>query len=199
MVFTTSPTVQSLPFPPDSIPISDLIFDDKYGRCLVEKSPSPFICGLTGNSYSFKEYEQRADLLSRGLSKDIGWQPNQGTELHKVIAIFSVNTAERSLGKPSLMQSSGGFATSVLFPNMVPKGHLGLKCLGWSLISDLSVPFVGRCPTIIRGPLQRQSRTNYDPLLTSLELQSLNEHFDAIASLITDDYVGSFDNPTLLA
>ncbi|KAE8406684.1 hypothetical protein BDV37DRAFT_242397 [Aspergillus pseudonomiae] len=81
---------------------------------------------------------------------------------------------------------------------MVPKGHLGLKCLGWSLISDLSVPFVGRCPTIIRGPLQRQSRTNYDPLLTSLELQSLNEHFDAIASLITDDYVGSFDNPHCL-
>ncbi|KAE8384981.1 hypothetical protein BDV23DRAFT_191149 [Aspergillus alliaceus] len=122
MVFTTSPTVQSLRFPPpDSIPIGDLIFDDKYGRCPVEKSPSPFICGLTGNSYSFKEYEQRVNLLSRGLSKDIGWQPNQGTELDKVIAIFSVNTidfvaatlATQRLGGTSLLIHPTSTATEL--------------------------------------------------------------------------------------
>jgi ribosome assembly protein SQT1 len=109
MVFTTSPTGQLMPFPPlDSIPISDLLFDDKYGRCPVEKSPNPFICGLTGNSYSFKEYGQRVDLLSSVLSKDISWRLSKGAELDKVIAISGVNMVSKILGYQLLNLLVGG-------------------------------------------------------------------------------------------
>lgn len=55
-------------------------------------SNNPFTCGATGKTYSTLEVKDRVDYLARGLAKELGFQPNQGTEWDKVIAVFSVNT-----------------------------------------------------------------------------------------------------------
>ena len=40
------------------------------------------------------EVKERVDYLARGLAKELGWQPNQGSEWDKVVAVFSVNTLD---------------------------------------------------------------------------------------------------------
>lgn len=78
--------------PPDSVPISDFMLDEKWGRHPLHYSRPPFTCGLTGVEYSASEVRDRVNALARGLSTELGWKPNQGTEWEKVIAIFSLNT-----------------------------------------------------------------------------------------------------------
>lgn len=78
--------------PPDSIPISDFMLDEKWGRYPMRHSRPPFTCGLSGLEYSVFEVRDRVNALARALSKELGWKPNEGTEWDKVIAIFSLNT-----------------------------------------------------------------------------------------------------------
>ncbi|RMZ73624.1 phenylacetyl- ligase [Pyrenophora seminiperda CCB06] len=84
-----------LPFdPPDSIPISEFILNDLYGRHPLGYSHNPFTCGLTGKTYTALEVQERVDYLARGLAKELDFDPNKGTEWDKVIAVFSVNTID---------------------------------------------------------------------------------------------------------
>ena len=93
MPFYPPADLPKLPFdPPDSIPISDFMLDEHYGRNPLGYSRSPFTCGLTGKAYSALEVKERVDYLARGLAKEFGWHPNKGSEWDKVIAVFSVNT-----------------------------------------------------------------------------------------------------------
>jgi len=93
MVFTSPSWVPKLPFdPPDSIPISEFMFDEHYGRYPLGYSKAPFTCGLTGKEYSALEVKERIDYLARALAKEFGWSPNTGSEWDKVVAVFSVNT-----------------------------------------------------------------------------------------------------------
>lgn len=93
MVFTSPSWVSELPFdPPDSIPISEFMFNEEYGRQPLRDSKPPFTCGLTGKEYSALEVRDRVDYLARALSKELGWQPNVGTEWDKVVGVFTVNT-----------------------------------------------------------------------------------------------------------
>ncbi|KAL8711405.1 MAG: hypothetical protein Q9225_007127 [Loekoesia sp. 1 TL-2023] len=95
MVFTASSSVPKLPFdPPDTVPLCDFILDEQYGRRALSDSRPPFTCGLTGIEYSALEVKERVDKLARALSKELGWQPNEGTEWDKVAAVFSVNTID---------------------------------------------------------------------------------------------------------
>ena len=96
MVFTAPPWVPKLPFdPPDSIPISEFMLNEEYGRHPLSKSKPPFTCGLTGAEYSALEVRERVDKLARALSKELGWAANKGTEWDKVAGIFSVNTVRK--------------------------------------------------------------------------------------------------------
>ena len=93
MVFTAPAWVPKLPFdPPDSIPISEFMLNEKYGRHPLGRSKPPFTCGLTGAEYSATEVRERVDKLARALSKELAWAPNGGTEWDKVAGVFSVNT-----------------------------------------------------------------------------------------------------------
>lgn len=95
MGFTPPSWVPRLPFdPPDTIPISQFMLDDKYGRCPLKESRNPFTCGLSGKTYTALEMVDRVDYLARALSKEFGWQPNSGTEWDKVIGIFALNTVD---------------------------------------------------------------------------------------------------------
>lgn len=93
MVFTPPAWVPKMPFdPPDSIPICDFMLDERYGRRPLEDSRPPFTCGLTGFGYTALQLKVRVDKLARALSKELGWQPNKGSEWDKVAGVFSVNT-----------------------------------------------------------------------------------------------------------
>ncbi|KAL8706179.1 MAG: hypothetical protein Q9201_000757 [Fulgogasparrea decipioides] len=70
------------------------MLDEQYGRRPLDDSRPPFTCGLTGAQYSAPEVKDRVDKLARALSKELGWQPNKGTEWDKVAGVFSVNTID---------------------------------------------------------------------------------------------------------
>ncbi|KAF2860379.1 acetyl-CoA synthetase-like protein [Piedraia hortae CBS 480.64] len=79
-------TSAALPSVPDSISIETFIFSPEYGRRSFDESLPPFVCGLTGKSYSITEVRDRVECLSRALAKHIGPE--------KVIGVFSVNTID---------------------------------------------------------------------------------------------------------
>jgi len=86
--------------PPDTVPIYQFMLDDKYGRYPLKKSGNPFTCGLSGRTYSALDIRDRVEFLARALSRELGWQPNQGTEWDKVVGIFALNTVRYSQIKP---------------------------------------------------------------------------------------------------
>jgi hypothetical protein len=93
MPFVPPSWVPELPFdPPDSVSICDFMLDDRFGRHPLGYSHNPFTCGLTGKTYTSLDVKERVEWLARGLSKELGFQPNSGSEWDKVIAVFSVNT-----------------------------------------------------------------------------------------------------------
>ncbi|KAK0105222.1 hypothetical protein ONS96_004622 [Cadophora gregata f. sp. sojae] len=94
MVFTPPSWVPKLPDVPDTVPISQFMLDDSYGRCPLKKSRNPFTCGLSGKTYTASEMVGRVDQLARALAKEFGWQVNKGTEWDKVVGIFALNTVD---------------------------------------------------------------------------------------------------------
>lgn len=93
MVFYPPAWVPKLPFdPPDSIPISEFMLNEEYGRHPLHLSKPPFTCGLSGAEYSALEVRDRVDKLARSLSKELGWEVNSRREWDKVAGIYSVNT-----------------------------------------------------------------------------------------------------------
>ena len=79
---------------PDSISLERFMFDEKYGRHAISDSRPPFVDGLTGRSYTVSELKDRVERLSRSLSNELGFHPDQGSEWDKVVACFSVNSVD---------------------------------------------------------------------------------------------------------
>lgn len=95
MVFTSPSWVPKLAVEPyDSIPICDFMLNNKYGRTPLAESKNPFTCGLSGRTYTATEMVGRVENLAKGMAKEFGWAPNQGTEWDKVVGIFALNTVD---------------------------------------------------------------------------------------------------------
>ncbi|OJD19178.1 hypothetical protein AJ78_00880 [Emergomyces pasteurianus Ep9510] len=94
MVFTPPKWVGPTPNIPDNIPVSEFMLNERYGRHPLGSSYAPFICGLSGKSYSTLEVAERVDVLARSLCKELGWHPNEGSEYSRVACIYSVNTID---------------------------------------------------------------------------------------------------------
>lgn len=89
------PYVPELPFtPPDSIPVQQFIFSDKYGRHPRKTSKNPFTCGITGKTYTTSQVEDRVEHLARALSERLGIEVNDGNEFDKIAGILSLNTID---------------------------------------------------------------------------------------------------------
>lgn len=95
MVFLPDQRFGSLAHVPDDVAISEFMLNEKYGRVPHAQSRDPYTCGLTGKTCSSREIVDRVDHIARGLAKEFGWAPNQGTEFDKTLAVFSVNTVGR--------------------------------------------------------------------------------------------------------
>ncbi|KAF2152992.1 phenylacetyl-CoA ligase-like protein [Myriangium duriaei CBS 260.36] len=95
MPFYSPSWVPKLPFePPSNVSIEEFMLTENYGRYPLGYSRNPFTCGLTGKTYSALEVRDRVDALARGLSKELAFEVNDGTEYDKVIGVFSVNTLD---------------------------------------------------------------------------------------------------------
>lgn len=93
MPFTPPAWVPAIPFDiPDTIPLNEFMFNERYGRYNLAKARAPFICGISGKAPSALEVKVQIEQLAKGLSKELGWLPNEGTEFDKVAGMFSVNT-----------------------------------------------------------------------------------------------------------
>ena len=78
------------------MPVWQFMLDDAYGRHPLKSSRNPFTCGISGRTFTALEMVERTDRLARALSKEFGWQPNQGTEWDKVAGIFALNTVSKA-------------------------------------------------------------------------------------------------------
>ncbi|KAK2813974.1 hypothetical protein FQN50_000378 [Emmonsiellopsis sp. PD_5] len=76
---------------PDSIPLCDFLLDEKHGRAPYDSSKAPFIWGTSAAGYTAVETRQRVEGLARGLSQQLGWYPNGGSEWEKIVAVFAPN------------------------------------------------------------------------------------------------------------
>ena len=94
MPFSPPSWVPELPEVPKHISIEQFMFDEQYGRAPLGYSRPPFQCAYSGTSYSFLEVKDRVDHLARALSKELGFNPNEGSEWDKVVGVFSVNTVD---------------------------------------------------------------------------------------------------------
>ncbi|TQB72750.1 hypothetical protein MPDQ_006466 [Monascus purpureus] len=79
---------------PDSIPISEFVLNETYGRSPLVHSKAPFVCGLSGRAYSASNVALRVELLARALAREFAWQPGTGSSWKKVVAIFALNTID---------------------------------------------------------------------------------------------------------
>lgn len=93
MIFTPPEWGREMMPIPESTPIYDFLIqrDCRHLYNWVEDSKT-LICGLSGKSYTLKEISARVEALSRSLSRELGWSPNSGSPMDKVIGIFSFNT-----------------------------------------------------------------------------------------------------------
>jgi ribosome assembly protein SQT1 len=84
---------------PDTVPVSQFVLDEQYGRCRLAESRPPFIC-ISGKRYSSAEVRQRVDNLSRAFAKEFSWSPNKGSEWDKVVAIYALNAVTHAHNRP---------------------------------------------------------------------------------------------------
>ncbi|KAF3482465.1 acyl-CoA ligase [Arthroderma uncinatum] len=94
MVFYPPARAGELPKVPDDVPICDFMLDEKSGRMPFASSRNPFICGITGRTYSVAQAAERVDVLARALAREFGWHPNRGSEWEKVVGIYSFNSID---------------------------------------------------------------------------------------------------------
>lgn len=110
MPFTTPAYTARLPCEiPDSIPIHELLFGegDKFGRYPLASSSSPFTCGISGKSHSAANVAERIENLAAALAADLEFEVNNGRDLDKVVALFSLNTVS-----PLIRETINGFANA---------------------------------------------------------------------------------------
>ena len=85
--------------PPSNVPILDFLFPakggDARGRYPVEKSRNPFTCGITGKTYSITDVRERVEHLARSLAKVMDAKVDEGSEMDKVVGVFTVNAVSR--------------------------------------------------------------------------------------------------------
>jgi hypothetical protein len=143
MVFLPSKEAGELGSVPDSIPICDFVLNEKYGRVAHDSSRDPFTCGLTGKSYSSREVVDRVDHLARGLSKELGWAPNQGSEWDKTLAVFTLNT----VGKLQISCWTTKESLHLFWSDRLPTPILGCSQIRWCPLSCQCILFCCRVDT----------------------------------------------------
>ncbi|KAF3177688.1 hypothetical protein TWF225_010060 [Orbilia oligospora] len=98
IVYEAPKWVPQLPNRPDNIPIGDFVLNPAYGRADPNKSNPPYVCGLTGKTYSVTEVASRVELAARAIKNvlkidDIhkGGQAAGFSQWERVVGVYSIN------------------------------------------------------------------------------------------------------------
>ena len=83
--------VPKLPESPD-VPLHEFICNEQYGRASFNTSLPAYVCGVTGREITVAQLKDNIEGIGRGLAAELGWKPNEGEVMSKVIAIFALNT-----------------------------------------------------------------------------------------------------------
>ncbi|KAF3902814.1 hypothetical protein AA313_de0205694 [Arthrobotrys entomopaga] len=101
IVYEAPSWVPKLRTRPDNIPVGDFVLDPAYGRAALANSNPPFVCGLTGRSYSITETVERVGHAARSIKRilkvdDIskGSAQDGFSEWEKVVGVFSINCVD---------------------------------------------------------------------------------------------------------
>ncbi|KFA69821.1 hypothetical protein S40285_02448 [Stachybotrys chlorohalonatus IBT 40285] len=94
MVFAPPSWVPRLPDAPDSITVEEFLSNETYGRRPLAASRNPYTCGLTGTTHTPAAVLSRTAHLSRALAARLRFDPGQGTEWDRVVALFSLNAID---------------------------------------------------------------------------------------------------------
>ncbi|KAH7127339.1 acyl-CoA synthetase [Dactylonectria macrodidyma] len=93
MTFKSSPDIPQLRFPPpDDVPIHKVLLEDSFDRHPTAHSRSLYRCGLSGRSYSVSEMHKRVEAVASAMAQICSWNPNQGSQWDKVVAVFAYNS-----------------------------------------------------------------------------------------------------------
>lgn len=82
--------------------IAEFIGNERFGRFPLAESRPPFICGITGRSFTATQVKERVDYLSRSISHLLGFNLTEETEWDRVIAVFSFNAVSMPAYIPCL-------------------------------------------------------------------------------------------------
>jgi len=94
MPFVPPEWVPQCPDVPDTVSITDFIFDEKHGRAPYSSSRDAYVDGITGKAISARQQKEDCDHVARALAKELGWKVNEGTEYDKVCGVFALNTID---------------------------------------------------------------------------------------------------------
>ncbi|KAL3482093.1 hypothetical protein BJX99DRAFT_82061 [Aspergillus californicus] len=95
MVFSSPAWVPQIPCEiPDSITVGEFALQGNANLPPQCGGKAPFVDAITGKSYSSKVLLERVEWLSRALSQELGWSPNEGAPEDKVVGIYSWNTLD---------------------------------------------------------------------------------------------------------
>ena len=92
MPFGPPSWVPKLPEIPD-VPLCEFMTNERHGRASFDTSLPAYVCGVTGREVTIAQLKDNIESIARGLAAELDWQPNEGDELSKAIAIFALNTA----------------------------------------------------------------------------------------------------------
>lgn len=91
-MFAPNSSLPPLPAIPDTVPLCDFMFDERYGRCPYDESLDAYTCGISDSKVSALEQRVQVDVLARALAEELQWPVNEGSEFDKVIGVFALNT-----------------------------------------------------------------------------------------------------------
>ncbi|KAF3916988.1 S-dihydroxybenzoyltransferase [Orbilia brochopaga] len=101
IIYEAPEWVPKLPDRPDNIPVGEYVLNAAYGRADPKVSNHPYVCGITGKSYSVEEVLERIEYAARAIKRilkiqDIHKGGSQAgfSEWEKVVGVFSVNCVD---------------------------------------------------------------------------------------------------------
>jgi len=94
MPFVPPEWVPECPEVPDTVSITDFMFDEEHGRAPYSSSRDAYVDGITGKAISARQQKEDCGYAARALAKELGWKVNEGTEYDKVCGVFALNTID---------------------------------------------------------------------------------------------------------
>jgi len=79
---------------PNTVPVGQFVLDGTGSPRTPATADRILIDAVTGQTFSVVVIAERVENLAKGLAQELGWSPNQGQPLDKVVGILSLNSPD---------------------------------------------------------------------------------------------------------